>query len=117
MAVTVGRLQPPLVEELAEALTRFDCVTRYVDGEPDPGELMVREFLAQAAVPAADVGTSTTYLAWDPELADAAVLGYITLTLSHVRLTTGEKRAGGMPHAWGADFGAYVATRTMLRAA
>lgn len=106
MALTVGRLDALLAEEFAEALTRFDCVTRYVDGEPDQGELMVREFLAQAAVPAAEAGTSTTYLALDGELAAGVVLGYITLTLSHVRLTTGEKRAGGMLDAWGADFGA-----------
>jgi ribosomal protein S18 acetylase RimI-like enzyme len=99
-------LEPPLVDELAEALTRFDCVRRYVDGEPDPGELMVREFLAQAAVAAADAGTSTSYLASDRELAAGTVLGYITLTLSHVRLTVGEKRAGAMQDAWGADFGA-----------
>jgi GNAT superfamily N-acetyltransferase len=106
VALTVGRLEPPLADELTEALVRFDCVTRYVDGEPDPGELMVRDFLAQAAAPATDAGTSTTYLALDPDLAPHAVLGYVTLTLSHVRLTTGEKRAGGMQHAWGADFGA-----------
>jgi len=106
VAVTVGRLEPLLVEEFAEGLTRFDCVSRYIDGKPDPGELMVREFLAQAAVPAAAAGTSTTYLALDPEVAHGAVLGYITLTLSHIRLTTGEKRAGGMEDAWGADFGA-----------
>jgi GNAT superfamily N-acetyltransferase len=41
-----------------------------------------------------------------PEVSADAVLEYITLTLSHVRLTTGEKRTGGMQNAWGADFGA-----------
>jgi hypothetical protein len=30
----------------------------------------------------------------------------VTLTLSHIRLTTSEKRAGAMHDAWGADFGA-----------
>jgi hypothetical protein len=62
VAVTVGRLEPPLANELADALGRFDCVRKYVDGEPDRGELMVREFLVSAAVPAADAGTSTTYV-------------------------------------------------------
>jgi hypothetical protein len=72
VALTVRRLEPPLANELAEALGRFDCVRRYVDGEPDGGELMVREFLVQAAVPAADAGTSTTYLALDPDRAPRA---------------------------------------------
>lgn len=106
MALAVARLQPPFDGELRNALTRFDCVRRYRSGEPDPGELMVREFLAHSAVPAAEAGTSTTYLAFDHELAPGAIVGYITLTLSHIRLTTGEKRAGGMQDAWGANFGA-----------
>jgi ribosomal protein S18 acetylase RimI-like enzyme len=99
-------LEPPLGEGLMDALESFDCVRSYSGGEPDAGELMVREFLAHAAVRAADAGASTTYVASDPELAGGVVLGYITLTLSHVRLTAGEKRAGGMRDAWGADFGA-----------
>jgi hypothetical protein len=68
VALTVGRLEPPLADELTEALVQFDCVTRYVDGEPDPGERMVRDFLAQAPASAADAGTSTTYLALNPDL-------------------------------------------------
>jgi ribosomal protein S18 acetylase RimI-like enzyme len=106
VALSVARLQPPIEDELTRALTHFDCVTRYADGQPDPGELMVREFLAQGAAPGAHAGTSTTYLALDPELAPGVILAYITLTLSHIRLTAGEKRAGAMQQAWGADFGA-----------
>jgi GNAT superfamily N-acetyltransferase len=106
VALSVARLRPPIEDELTQALTRFDCVTRYVDGQPDPGESMVRDFLVQGAAPGADAGTSTTYLALDPELAPGVILAYITLTLSHIRLTAGEKRAGAMQKAWGADFGA-----------
>jgi ribosomal protein S18 acetylase RimI-like enzyme len=106
VALAVARLQPPFDDDLREALTRFDCVRHYPGGEPDPGELMVREFLAHNAVAAAEAGTSTTYLGFDHELAPGTVVGYITLTLSHVRLTTGEKRTGGMHDTWGADFGA-----------
>ena len=106
MALSVARLQVPIEDEVAQALERFDCVVRYTDGRPDPGELMVREFLAQGAVPGAHAGTSTTYLALDPQTAPGAILAYVTLTLSHIRLTTSEKRAGAMRDAWGADFGA-----------
>jgi len=43
---------------------------------------------------------------YNPQLAPGAVLAYVTLALSHIRLTMGEKRAGAMQDAWGADFGA-----------
>ncbi|MHB1860342.1 MAG: GNAT family N-acetyltransferase [Solirubrobacteraceae bacterium] len=102
----MARLEPPVEDDVLRALEQFDCVVRYTNGQPDAGELMVRDFLANGAVPGAELGTSTTYLALDPQLASGAILGYITLTLSHVRLTTGEKRAGAVRDAWGADFGA-----------
>ncbi len=106
MALSVARLESSIDDELAQALERFDCVVRYTDERPDPGELMVREFLAHGAVPGAQAGTSTTYLALDPQLAPGVILAYVTLTLSHIRLTTGEQRAGAMQQTWGADFGA-----------
>jgi hypothetical protein len=54
LALALTRLQAPFDDDLRDALTRFDCVRRYPGGEPDPGELMVREFLAHTAIAAAE---------------------------------------------------------------
>lgn len=108
MARAVVRFEPPLALGLREALQDFDCVTRYIDGEPDPGEAIVRDFIRGGGFEAAAAAnTSTTYFAVEDEAAPDSVAGYVTLALTQIRLTGGEKKADeGLSAVQNADFGA-----------
>ena len=105
----VARFEPPASEALREAVVRFDCVGRLLaDGSPDPGEAMVRDFLRGGGYEvAAEAGTGTTYMLGDREAAPGRLLGYVTLALSQIKLTTGERRGGeALGEVRQGDFGA-----------
>ena len=105
----VARFEPPAGEALREAVARFDCVSGLrEDGSPDPGEAMVRDFLRSGGYEvAAEAGTGTTYMLGDRQAAPGRLLGYVTLALSQIKLTTGERRAGeALGEVRQGDFGA-----------
>jgi ribosomal protein S18 acetylase RimI-like enzyme len=94
MAPVVARFEPPTSDGLRAAIAAFDCVKTVRNGEEDVGEVMVRDFLRSGNfAEAASAGTSTTYIATEPEAALRQVVGYVTLALTQIRLTAGEKRA------------------------
>lgn len=97
MSLEVVRLPSPIKDDLQQALSCFDCVALHdLDGQPDPGEIMVRSFLVdgEAEIGVRD-GTGTTYFAIDREIS-TDILGYITLSFSQIKLTNGEKRTGSV---------------------
>jgi GNAT superfamily N-acetyltransferase len=105
----VARFEPPADEVLRGTAARFDCVQRLLgDGSPDPGEAMVRDFLRGGGYEiAAEAGTSTTYMLGDAQAAPGRLLGYVTLALSQIKLTTGERRrAEALEEVRQGDFGA-----------
>ncbi len=105
----VARFEPPASEALSEAVARFDCVQQLrPDGSPDPGEGMVRNFLRGGGYEiAAEAGTGTTYMLGDTQAMPGRLLGYVTLALSQIKLTTGERRGGeGLGEVRQGDFGA-----------
>jgi hypothetical protein len=63
--------------------------------EPPASEAMVRDFLRGGGYEiAAEAGTGTTYMLGDGKAAPGRLLGYVTLALSQIKLTTGERRGG-----------------------
>jgi ribosomal protein S18 acetylase RimI-like enzyme len=91
----VARFEPPANDGLRVAAGRFDCVATLNDGEEDPGEVFVREFVRSGEYEeAAAAGTSTTYIVTDPDEAAGELIGYVTLALTQIRLSGGEKKAG-----------------------
>jgi ribosomal protein S18 acetylase RimI-like enzyme len=93
MAPSLGRLALPLSAELTEALEGFDCVgDRHGD---DKVAADVCAFLRSHGYRSGiEHGFSATCLYIDPDL-EKQIIGYVTLTLSEVRLTNTERRAFG----------------------
>lgn len=105
----MARFEPPADDEgLLSAIAVFDCVRLSRDGEDDPGEAAVRDFLRSAEFPdGALSGTSTSYLLLEPDDFPGRILGYVTLAVTQMRLTEGEKKSGErLEAAHGSHFGA-----------
>lgn len=106
MGLVVARFEPPLDDGLALAAAQFKCVVRHHDGIPDAGETAVQEFLTSGAFATdAEEGHSTTDLAIDDESSPASLLGYVTLTMTQIKLSNGERRRAGIDGGRG-SFGA-----------
>jgi ribosomal protein S18 acetylase RimI-like enzyme len=104
LAVQLSRVALPIAEGLQEATGRFDCVgDRYDD---DPIAIEVRDFLRDGGFhQGIEHGFSSTYVLVDDEQPmPRDVLGYTTLAVDSVRLTTAERRALDNPDF--PDFGA-----------
>jgi hypothetical protein len=86
---TVARFEPPANDGLRAAIEEFDCVAIVgEDGKEDPGEVMVRDFLRSGDCErAAATGTTTTYVVLDPKDAPGKLIGYVTLSLTQLRLS------------------------------
>jgi ribosomal protein S18 acetylase RimI-like enzyme len=104
----VARFEPPANDGLRAAIAEFDCVKILHDGQEDAGEVMVREFLRSGAYEeAAASGTTTTYMVADPEGVPRKVIGYVTLSLTQIRLSSGEvKQTEELAAVHRSDFGA-----------
>lgn len=91
----MARLEAPVSDALNSAVAEFDCVVLRPAEREDAGEVMVRDFLREGhAEHAAAAFLSTTYLLLDPSL-PGRILGYVTLALSQIRLSSGESREAG----------------------
>lgn len=108
MSRVVARFEPPLSDGLKAAVAAFDCVQIMRDGDADPGEVMVRDFLRSGDFQETALsGTTTTYMVINPEEAPGRVIGYVTLAFTQIRLSGGEiKRGQGLRSAGRSDFGA-----------
>jgi GNAT superfamily N-acetyltransferase len=105
VSLTYVRLTPAAGDQsdIAAALTRFDCCRGVAD---DPVADEVNAFVrTDDWRRGAELAVNTTYLFFDPEVGGGdAIVGYVTLAVDVVRLSTGERdRLGriGFP-----DFGA-----------
>jgi GNAT superfamily N-acetyltransferase len=87
--------------DIAAALTQFDCCR---DGG-DPVANEVNAFLrTDEWRRGADLSVNTTYVFFDPEIAPGRIVGYVTLAVDVVRLSTGERERLGRTNF--PDFGA-----------
>jgi GNAT superfamily N-acetyltransferase len=104
MAVQLSRIELPVAEELQEAIDRFDCVGDQHDDDPVAHE--VRDFLRDGSFALGiEQGFSSTYVLVDDEQAmPRDVVGYTTLAIDSIRLTSSERRALDRPDF--PDFGA-----------
>jgi ribosomal protein S18 acetylase RimI-like enzyme len=103
MAPTLGRLALPISDELVAAIEGFDCV-----GEKRADDDVARnvcEFLRTHRYRSGvEHGLTATYLMIDPD-SDPLLVGYVTLGLDKIRLTSNEMKRFGTDLEF-SDFGA-----------